>query len=279
MEGLIEPYQHVFMQNAFGAATLVGLTAAVLGVRVIQRRMAFISDALAHLTLPGLVVAYLSGWSLSRGGMIAALLAAFAIGWLSRQRQLREDTAIGVIFTGMLALGVLLMSRTKSFRDLSHMLFGNVLGVVSHVLVLIAGLTGLVLLVVLLLQNELELAAFDVVHAEVIGIRTDFLRLILLVLLALIVVTGIQTVGVVLTSALLITPAATAALITERFPRRIALAAIFAVCAAIVGLLASYFLHASSGASIVLACAAIFGLVVISRFAWQCRWFIQMGGV
>lgn len=269
MGWLTEPFRYAFMQYALLAAALVGLTCAVLGVYVVQRRMAFIGDALAHTTLPGLVVAYLFGWTLSLGGMAAAVTAALAIGWVSRRQKVKEDTAIGVVFTGMFALGILLMSRARSFRDLSHMLFGNVLGVTPEDLWLIAGVAGVVLLVLLLFHKELELTSFDATHAEVIGIRSDGLRLLLLGLLALAVVTGIQAVGVVLTNALLITPAATAALVTDRFPSRMGLAALLAVGSAASGLLASYFLQASSGASIVLACTGTFVVVSASCSAWR----------
>src|SRR5882757_3712283 len=129
VEWLIEPFRYGFMQYALLAALLVGLTCAVLGAYVVQRRMAFIGDALAHTTLPGLVVAHLFGWSLSLGGLLTAVCTALGIGWVSRKQTIKEDTAIGVAFTGMFALGVLLMSRARSFRDLSHMLFGNILGV------------------------------------------------------------------------------------------------------------------------------------------------------
>jgi manganese/iron transport system permease protein len=265
---LTEPFRYAFMQHALLAALLVGLTCAVLGVYVVQRRMAFVGDALAHTTLPGLVVAHLCGWSLSLGGLAAAVLTALLIGWVSRRQQVREDTAIGVAFTGMFALGVVLMSRA-SFRDLSHMLFGNVLGVAGADLWLIAGVTAFVLLALLLFHKELELTSFDATHAEAIGIRPDRLRFLLLGLLALAVVTGIQAVGVVLTSALLVTPAATAALLTDRFPARMALAALVAVGSAAGGLLASYFLEASSGASIVLACTGAFLVASVGRAGWQ----------
>jgi manganese/iron transport system permease protein len=269
MGWLTEPFRYAFMQHALLAASLVGLTCAALGVYVVQRRMAFIGDALAHTTLPGLVVAYLFGWSLSLGGMAAAVTAAVAIGWVSRRQKVKEDTAIGVVFTGMFALGILLMSRARSFRDLSHMLFGNVLGVAPEDLWLIAGVAGVVLLALLLFHKELELTSFDTTHAEVIGIRSDRLRLLLLGLLALAVVTGIQAVGVILTNALLVTPAATAALVTDRFPTRMGLAALLAVGSAAGGLLASYFLQASSGASIVLACTGAFVVVSVGCSAWK----------
>jgi len=255
---LTDPFRYAFMQHALLAAVLVGVTCAVLGVYVVQRRMAFVGDAMAHTTLPGLVVAHLWGWNLAAGGLAAAVLTAVAIAWVSRRRRVAEDTAIGVVFTGMFAVGVLLMSRTRSYRDLSHMLFGNVLGVTTADLYLIAGVAAVVLVTLALFHKELELTSYDPTHAEVIGLRAGAMRLLLLGLLALAVVTGIQAVGVILTNALLVTPAAAAALLADSFPRRMLVAAVIAAGCATGGLFASYRLEASSGASIVLACTAAF---------------------
>lgn len=257
---LIDPFRYTFMQHALLAAVLIGVTCAVLGVYVVQRRMAFVGDAMAHTTLPGLVVAHLWGWNLALGGLAAAAVTAVAIAWISRRQRVKEDTAIGVVFTGMFAVGVLLMSRTNSYRDLSHMLFGNVLGVTTQDLYLIAGVAAVVLLTLGLFHKELELTSFDPTHAEAIGLRAGLMRLLLLGLLALAVVTGIQAVGVILTNALLVTPAAAAALLTDKFPRRMLVAALLSAACAAAGLVASYLLQASSGASIVLACTAAFAL-------------------
>ena len=269
MDWLIEPFRHAFMQYALLAAVLVGITCAVLGVHVVQRRMAFIGDALAHTTLPGLVVAHLFGWSLSLGGLAAALATALLIGWTSRRQAVKEDTAIGVVFTGMFALGVLLMSRTRSYRDLTHMLFGNVLGVTTEDLWFIVGIAALVLLALALFHKELELTAFDPMHAEAIGLRADLMRFLLLGLLALAVVTGIQTVGVILTNALLITPAATAALLSDRMPWRMLLGATLATVCSVAGLTLSYAAETSSGAAIVLCCTAAFVVAYAARSVWH----------
>lgn len=269
MDWLTEPFRHAFMQHALLAAVLVGVTCAVLGVHVVQRRMAFIGDALAHTTLPGLVIAHLFGWSLSLGGLGATLATALLIGWASRRQAVKEDTAIGVVFTGTFALGVLLMSRTRSYRDLTHVLFGNVLGVTTEDLWFIAGVAGVVLLALALFHKELELTAFDPTHAEVIGLRADLMRFLLLGLLALAVVTGIQTVGVILTNALLITPAATAALLSDRMPRRILLGAALAAGCSVAGLTLSYAAETSSGAAIVLCCTAAFVAAYAGRSLWQ----------
>lgn len=258
MGSLIEAFSYSFMWHAVTAAILIGISCAVLGVYVVQRRMAFVGDAMAHTTLPGLVIAHLYGWSLSLGGLIAAVITAVLIAWVSRRQRVAEDTAIGIVFTGMFAVGVLLMSRARSYRDLSHMLFGNVLGVTTADLWLIGGVCLTVLFVLTLLHKELELTSYDATHARVIGIPADGLRLILLGLLALAVVTGIQAVGVILTNALLVTPAATASLLSQRFRTRMVIAAAVSTLSAIAGLVASFYVEASSGASIVLACTAAF---------------------
>jgi ABC-type Mn2+/Zn2+ transport system permease subunit len=258
MDFLTEPFRHAFMQHALMAALLVGITFAMLGVHVVQRRMAFVGDALAHTTLPGLVVAHLFGLSLSLGGLAAALVTALLIGWASQRHTIKEDTAIGVVFTGMFALGVMLMSRIRSYRDLTHMLFGNVLGVNTGDLWFISGVSFVVFILLVLFHKELELTAFDPTHGEVIGLRADLMRYLLLGLLAIAVVTGIQTIGVILTNALLITPAATAVFLSDRMPWRMFLGAIIASVCSVTGLLFSFAVETSPGASIVLSCTVVF---------------------
>ncbi|RRR67329.1 MAG: metal ABC transporter permease [Candidatus Viridilinea halotolerans] len=260
LDWLLEPFTFAFMRTGLAAAALVGVTCAVLGTYVVLRRMAFIGDAMAHTVLPGLVVAYLGGWSLFGGALAAGLLTALGIGWVARRGAVREDTAIGVIFTAMFALGILLMSQMRSFRDLSHMLFGNVLGVRPNDLIQIAVIAAGVLLVLWLLHKELELTSYDPSYAQVIGLKADRLRFLLLILLAFTVVTCIQVVGVILTSALLVTPAAAAGLLTNRLPRMMLFAALFSVASSLVGLYASYYANVASGAAIVLACTTCFGI-------------------
>lgn len=265
MDWLIDPLRDPFMQTALAAATLMGLASATLGVYVVLRRMAFIGDALSHTILPGVVIAYLNHWNLTVGALVAGLLTALGIGWFSRRQTLREDTAIGILFTGMFALGLLLISTTGSFRDFTHILFGSILGVTRSDLWLMAAVTGLVLAVLWLFDKELELTSFDPTHAEAIGLRADWLRYGLLGLLALTVVIGVQVAGVVLTSALLITPAATASLLTNRLPRMMVYSSAVSLVSALAGLYASYYFDVSLGASIVLACTLCFGA------AWMVR--------
>lgn len=262
---MTEPLGYSFMQTGLAAAVLVGSSCAALGVYVVLRSMAFIGDALAHTVLPGLVAAYLLGLNLLAGAVAAGVFTSLGIGWLSRRETLREDAAIGVAFTGMFALGILLMSTTNSFRDFSDMLFGNILGVSVADLLLISALAAAVLALLYLFHKELELTSYDPAHARVIGLDADRVRYGLLILLALTVVAGIQAVGVVLVSALLITPAATASLLTRSLPKMILVSSVIASASGIVGLYASYYLNVASGAAIVLSCTACFAAV----FMWR----------
>lgn len=265
MDWLIEPLRYPFMQTGLLAAVLVGATCAVLGVYVVLRSMAFIGDALAHTILPGLVASYLLGLNLLGGAAVAGVGTALGIGWLSRRGTLREDTAIGVVFTGTFALGIVMMSAANSFRDFTHMLFGNILGITSADLALVSVLALLVLLFLFLFHKELELTSFDPTHAKAIGLDADRVRYGLLVLLSLTVVAGIQAVGVVLISALLITPAAAASLVTNSLPRMMAISATVAVLSGISGLYFSYYFDVASGAAIVLSCTACFGVASVVR--------------
>lgn len=268
MDWLVEPWQHAFMQRALLASLLVGAVCSLLGVYVVHRRMAFLSEGIAHTTMPGLVIAYVNQWNLLVGAILAAVASALSIGWLSRRRKLREDTAIGVVFTGMFALGLVLVSRTKSFRDFSHLLFGNVLGVTTGDLIGIAMVFAIVLIVLALFHKELVLTTVDPLHARTIGVSDELMRYVLLVLMALAVVTGIQAVGVILTTALVITPAATATLVTQRLQWTFFWAVTFASLGSTMGLYASYYLSVSSGGAIVLACSGLFGVVyVVTRIS------------
>lgn len=267
---LLRPLHYGFMQMGFAAVVMVGITCAVLGCFVVLRRMAFIGDAIAHTALPGVALAYLKHVNLFLGALVAGLLTALGIGWLSAREDLREDTAIGVLFTGMFALGVLIIQSAHSFRDFSAMLFGNVLGVTRADLILMAIILVVVLGAIGLLYKELELTSVDPGYAAVIGLRAQRLRLVLLILLALSVVTAIQTVGVILTSALLITPAAAASLLTRRLLPMMIVSAALAIVAGVVGLYASALYAVASGAAIVLTSTGLFAVAFLYR-QWSTR--------
>lgn len=249
------------------AAALVGITCAATGVYVVLRRMAFVGDALAHTVLPGLVLAALFGVSPFVGAIVAGLATAGAIGWLSRRAALREDTAIGVVFTAMFAAGLLLgrMGDHHQAHEFEEMLFGELRSVGPGEVAGLAVVALVVLGSLAFLHKELELASFDPRYAEVIGVQTDRLRYLLLALLALTVVSGIQAVGVLLTGALLVTPAAAASLLSVRLGRMMGLAALVAVASTSGGLLVAERFGLPSGAVIVLACTACFAV------AWGAR--------
>ena len=267
---LIEPLQHGFMRQALLASVLVGITCSSLGVYVVLRRMAFLGDAIAHTTLPGLVIAYLNRWSLLGGAIISAIITALGIGWLSRNQRLREDTAIGVVFSGMFALGIVMVSKAQSYRDFSHMLFGNVLGVTQSDLIGIGIVSIVVLGTLFAFNKELALATIDPHHAQTIGLSSQRMRYLLLVILALAIVAGIQSVGVVMTTALMVTPAATASLITRQLSGMFVCSGVLSVLSNCIGLYASFYLSISSGGAIVLACTILFGVVyAVTRLRWQ----------
>ena len=244
---------------------LVAIPCAVAGVYVVLRRMAFLGDALSHTVLPGVVVATMLGVSLDLGALATAVLTAFGIGALSRRRAFHEDTAIGILFTSMFALGVVLSSSRYDPEDLHHLLFGDLLAVQAGQLPWIALAALAVVASLAALHKELELASFDPSYAEGIGIRTDRLRTFLLVLIAVTVVGALRAAGVLLTAALLVTPAAAASLLTRNVPRMMAIAAIVGVISSLLGLLVAHATGVPSGAPIVLVATSCFGLA----WAWK----------
>lgn len=252
------------MQRGLLAALLVGIVCAVIGCYVVLRSMAFLGDALAHAVLPGVAIAYLLGGNLTLGALVAAIVVALGISFFSREGAVKEDTAIGILFTAALALGVALISSIRTYAvDLSHILFGNVLGVSTADLWLLAVIGGGVLLVILLAYKPFLLISFDPVLATTLRLRVGFYRSLMFVLLALTIVASLQTVGVGLVAAMLVTPAATAFLLTRRLPTMMLLAAIIGALASVIGLYVSYYLNLASGAVIVLTATAFFLLAFL----------------
>jgi len=256
---LTQPFTLEFMQRALIASLIVGVVCSVLGCFVVLRAMAFLGDALAHAILPGVAIAYLLGANLLAGALIAALVVAVGIGLFSRRGAVKEDTAIGILFAAALALGVVLISTVRSYAvDLTHILFGNVLGVSTGDLWLTGTLAAAVLATVFLLYKEFLLASFDPVLAHTLGRRPELLRFVMLILLALTVVVSLQTVGVGLVAAMLVTPAATAYLLTRRLSRMMALSALIGAASSVAGLYFSYYLNVASGAAVVLTATVAF---------------------
>lgn len=259
MDWLLEPLRYEFMTRGLLAALMVGIICSVIGCYVVLRSMAFMGDALAHAILPGVAIAYLLRGDLLIGALAAAIIVALAIGFVSRQGMIKEDTAIGVFFAAALALGVLLMSTARTFAtDLTHILFGNVLGVSPADLALTAGLGLIVLLAIALLYKPFLVISFDTVLAMTLRWPVGLLRATMLVLLALTIVISLQTVGVGLVAAMLVTPAATAYLLTRRLPAMMLTAASIGALSSLAGLYLSYYLNVASGAAVVLVATAIF---------------------
>ncbi len=217
LEMLLEPLRYPFMVRGLLASVMVGTLCAVVGSYVVLRGMAFFGDALAHAILPGVAASYLMGANLFWGALAMGLVTALGIGYVSGRGQVKEDTAIGVIFAASLALGVAMLSTVRDYSvDLTHILFGNVLGVSAQDLWLAAGLSLVVLVLVVALYKELLLVSFDPILAATLRLPLTALQYLLLVLIALTVVVSLQTVGVALMVAMLVTPAATAYLLTRR---------------------------------------------------------------
>lgn len=261
---LIEPLSYGFMWRALLAAIMVGIICSVIGTYVILQGMAFFGDALAHIILPGIVFAFLIGWPLAVGALIAGVLAAVGIGALSQRGELREDTAIGIIFAGSFALGVAMLSTMDSYAvDLSHILFGDVLGASVTDLWITFGLGLLVLLTVFAFYKEFMVLAFDPTLAKVLRLPATFLRYLLLVLVAVTIVVSLQTVGVALVLAMLVTPAAAAQLLTRRLWTMMAVAALIGAFSNVVGLYLSFYVNIASGPAMVLVATAVFTLVFL----------------
>lgn len=279
----LAPLRYEFMQRALLAALLVGTISSVVGCYIIVRRLALLGDAIAHAVLPGVAIAWLLGFPFFWGAVGTGVLTALGIGFITRRSKVKEDTAIGVMFTTAFALGVLLLS-TDAVRqkaqgvDLFHILFGNVLGVSTSDLITISIAGALVLLTILLLYKELLLHSFDPTMAAALGLPTGLLHYLMMLLLSLTIVASLQTVGVVLAVAMLIIPGATAFLLAHRLSAMMWVAALMGITASVTGLYLSFHANLSSGASIVLIAGLLFTIAfffapqhgVVARL-WQRR--------
>jgi len=258
---LFGPFALEFMQRALVTALVVGALCSTIGTYVVLRKLSFIGDGIAHASFAGIVVAYLRGLDYYVGAGVVAVLTALGIGYVTRRGRVALDTAIGVLFTGAFALGVFLMSKQGHYNvDLEGFLFGNILAVSRNDLVLIVTLAVVVVAALALLYRALLFTSFDPVVAEAAGINAAFVDYALLVLLALTIIISLESVGIVLVAALLVTPAATAYQLTQSFNRMLALSACIGTACSVVGLYLSYYLNAASGATIVL-------LVTVAFFA------------
>jgi len=267
-EVLIAPLRYPFFVRALLAAAVVGTSCGVAGTYIVLRGMAFLGDALAHGVLPGVAVGFLVGRGARRSvlgwALATAVLVALGIGEVGRRGRLKEDTAIGIVFVGMFALGIALISTVRGYAvDLAHILFGNVLGVSTTDLWITAALGGLVVLVILAFYKEFLVISFDPTLAATLRLPSGLYRNLFLVLVAVAVVSSLQTVGAALTLAMLVTPASTAYLLTKRLSRMMLLAAVLGAASGVLGLYLSYYAGIASGAAVVLVATFLFLVVLL----------------
>ena len=266
---LLDPLNYPFMVRGLLATLMVGVVCATVGTYMVLRGMAFFGDALSHAILPGVALGYLAGGS--RGslfwwGMGTAILTSMGIGALSKGARVKEDTAIGIIFAGMFALGIALISTVRSYTvDLAHFLFGDVLGVSGSDLVRMGIFGGLIVIAVLVFYKEFLVLSFDPTLTSTLPLPVRFFEYALYLLIAIAIVVSLQTVGVALMVAMLITPAASASLLTRRLPVMMSLAAAIGALSGAIGLYLSYYINIASGAAIVLTCTAFFALAWLGR--------------
>jgi manganese transport system permease protein len=263
IEWLLAPLQFDFMTRALLVTIVAGVTCALLSTWLVQIGWSLMGDAVSHAVLPGVALSYLLGWPFAVGAFIFGVGAVALIGGVRATTKIKSDAAIGVVFTSLFALGIVIISATPSQTDLGHILFGNVLGVSDGDIVQVVVIAAITCAILLVKRRDFTLFAFDRSHANAIGINTRVLSALMLGLLALTVVVALQAVGIILVVAMLITPGATASLLTKRFSRMLVLAVLVTVVASIAGVYASFYLDVSTGGAVVLAQAAAFVLAYL----------------
>lgn len=259
-----DPMQFQFMQRAVLTSAFIGLVCAVLSCFVILKGWSLLGDALSHAVLPGVVLSYVIGIPFAVGAFVAGVLSVSAIGYIGGRTRLKNDTVIGIVFTGFFALGLILTTKVVSTVHFTHILLGSVLGISDNDIIqtFILGTITLVL-ALLIFRRDLMLFCFDELHAQSLGINTRFLSGLLLVLLSLTVVSAFQTVGVILVVAMLVTPGAIAYLLTDDFDRMLIIASISSVSSCVVGTFLSYHINASTGGSIVVTLTSVFAVTMV----------------
>lgn len=259
---LLEPLQYEFMVRALTTSVIAALVCSLLSCWLVLVGWSLMGDAVSHAVLPGVVLAYIAGVPFLAGALVFGLLAVALIGVVRGSGRIKEDAAIGIVFTTLFATGLVLISITPSQTDLAHIVFGNVLGVSQGQLGQVMAVAAVVVAVLVLRRRDLVLWAFDPLHARAIGLSTARLGALILVLLALTSVVALQVVGVVLVVALLIIPGATAQLLTLRFGRMLVLAPTMSVLSSVTGLYLSYWWDASPAGLIVVVHGVVFALVL-----------------
>lgn len=256
----LEPLQYEVMQQAMLIAVLVCATCAVLSCYLVLKGWSLMGDAVSHAVLPGIVLAYVAGLPLAIGAFAAGLFCALATGFLKDNSRVKEDTVMGVVFSGLFALGIVLYTKVETDQHLDHILFGNLLGVRPSEMIEMAITAVIVLAVVLIKRRDLLLYCFDPDHARTINLPVKWLHYGLLILLSLTIVASIRAVGIILVVAMLIAPGAIGYLVTSRFDKMLAIAVASATISAIIGTLWSFQIDAATGPAIILVQAALFAV-------------------
>ncbi|WP_336662085.1 metal ABC transporter permease [Leucobacter sp. USHLN154] len=260
---ILEPLQYEFMVRAIMTTTIAAVVCALLSCWLVLTGWSLMGDAVSHAVLPGVVLAYLVGAPFALGALIFGFLAVALIGAIRDTSRVKEDAAIGIVFTTLFALGLVLISVTPSQTDLTHIVFGNILGVSDADLLQIAALAAIAFAVLMVKRRDLTLYAFDPTHAHAIGLSPRFLGALLLGLLALTSVVALQVVGVILVVAMLIIPGATAYLLTNRFHRMLIIAPVLSAICSVTGILLSYWMDAASGGLVILVQGSAFALAYL----------------
>lgn len=263
IETLLTPLHYDYMLKAIGVSAVIGGVCAFLSCFITLKGWSLMGDALSHSVVPGVAVAYYAGWPFAAGAFVTGLLAAVGMGFVKTKTRLREDAVIGVVFTAFFALGLLLISRYPSQVDLRSIVFGNILGISNSDIVQVLIISGVTLLVLGFKWRDLLLFCFDPNQARALGLNTTALHFTLLTLLSATAVAALQTVGACLVVAMLVTPGATAYLLTDRFGKMIGIATAMGVGTSIVGAYASYFFDGSTGGCIVTLQSLLFVAALI----------------
>jgi manganese/iron transport system permease protein len=257
------PLGYGFMQRALVVAVLVGAVCAVLSCYLVLKGWSLMGDAISHAVLPGIVIAFALGLPVAVGAFAAGLACAVLTGYLKENSRVKEDTVMGIVFSGMFGLGLVLFTKVETDQHLNHILFGNMLGVTPRDLIETAIVAGGTLAAVLLKRRDLVLYCFDPQHARAIGLPVRGLHYALLVLLSLTIVASLKAVGIILVVAMLVAPGAIAYMLTDSFDRMLVIAVAVAVASSVVGTLASFHIDGATGPCIVLIQAGVFVLAFL----------------
>lgn len=254
----IEPFQLELMRRALYAAIVIATVCAIFSCFLVLKGWSLIGDAISHAVLPGIVVAYLIGIPMIIGAFLSGIFCSLATGFIKNNSRIKEDTVMGILFSGMFAIGLVMVAKVQTNIHLSHILFGNILGITPNEFIFTLIISAVISLIMLIKVKDFILFCFDPTQAKVVGLPVTFLHYALLAMLSLIIVTALQAAGIVLVIAMLISPGITAFLLTKRFELMIIIAVFVSILASILGTILSYHLDADTGPSIVIMQAVIF---------------------